>query len=294
MPRRRLRRRRCLLRRLRAHDPGGGVGAAARRNPIVRGAVGEGDPVSASAKVSVIMPAYNAAATLLASMQSVFAQSHADVELLVIDDRSKDATWEIVEETAKHEPRLVPIRQPQNGGVAAARNAGLEAASGTHIAFLDSDDRWRPEKLATQLAHLRETGGAISYTAYRRFDEQERTLSIVRPPASVRYADMLKSNRIGNLTGLYDRTLGEHRFERIGHEDYVFWLALVRKAGIAHRVPSDEPLADYLVRTGSLSADKKKAAKWQWNIYREVEKLDPIRAAWYFAHYAAIAVAKRR
>ena len=248
----------------------------------------------AAAKVSVVMPAYNAAATLRASMDSVFAQTHADVELLVIDDRSKDATWEIVQEVAAHEPRLVPIRQPQNGGVAAARNAGLEAASGSHIAFLDSDDRWRPEKLATQLAHLRETGAAISYTAYRRFDESDNTLSIVRPPAVARYTDMLKSNHIGNLTGVYDRALGEHRFQRIGHEDYVFWLALVRKAGLARRVPSEEPLADYLVRTGSLSADKKKAAQWQWNIYRNVEKLDPIRAAWYFAHYAAIAVAKRR
>jgi glycosyltransferase involved in cell wall biosynthesis len=250
--------------------------------------------IAGTAKVSVVMPAYNAAATLRASMDSVFAQTHGDVELLVIDDRSKDATWEIVQEVAAREPRLVPIRQPQNGGVAAARNAGLEAATGTHIAFLDSDDRWRPEKLATQLAHLRETGAAISYTAYRRFDEQDNTLSIVRPPASARYVDMLKSNRIGNLTGLYDRALGEHRFQRIGHEDYVFWLALVRKAGIAHRVPSDEPLADYLVRTGSLSADKKKAAQWQWNIYRNVEGLGPLRAAWYFAHYAAIAVAKRR
>ena len=55
-----------------------------------------------------------------------------------------------------------------------------------------------------------------------------------------------------------------------------------------------EPLADYLVSTGSLSADKRKAARWQWAIYRKVEGLDPVRAAWYFAHYAAIAVAKRR
>ena len=250
--------------------------------------------VAGMAKVSVVMPAYNAAATLQASMDSVFAQSHADVELLVIDDRSKDATWELIQDAAAREPRLVPIRQPQNGGVAAARNAGLEAATGTHIAFLDSDDRWLPDKLALQLAHMRETRAAISYTSYRRFDEAGRELSIVRPPAEVDYADMLKSNRIGNLTGIYDRSLGDARFDRIGHEDYVFWLKMVRRAGIARRVPTAEPLAEYLVRAGSLSADKHKAARWQWNIYRNVEGLGPLRAAWYFAHYAAIAVAKRR
>lgn len=253
-----------------------------------------GDGAPSRARVSVVMPAYNAAATLQASMDSVFAQTHADVELLVIDDCSQDASWEIIRDAAAREPGVVPIRMAKNGGVAAARNAGIEAATGTHIAFLDSDDRWRPEKLATQLAHMATTGTAISYAAYRRFDEADNTLSVVVPPPEADYAAMLKSNRIGNLTGLYDRAIGDGRFEKIGHEDYVFWLSMVRRAGIARRVATTEPLADYLVRTGSLSADKRKAARWQWNIYREVEKLDPLRSAWYFAHYAAIAVAKRR
>ncbi len=247
-----------------------------------------------SARVSVVMPAYNAAATLQASMDSVFAQTHADVELLVIDDCSSDATWELIQHAAAREPCVVPIKMHQNGGVAAARNAGIEAATGTHIAFLDSDDRWLPDKLALQLAHMQQTGTQISYTGYRRFDESGRELSIVRPPAEVDYTAMLKSNRIGNLTGLYDRSIGDARFQRIGHEDYVFWLQLVRRAGIARRVPTTAPLAEYLVRSGSLSADKRKAAQWQWNIYRNVEGLGPIRAAWYFAHYAAIAVSKRR
>ena len=253
-----------------------------------------GDGAPSRARVSVVMPAYNAAATLQASMDSVFAQTHADVELLVIDDCSQDASWEIIRDAAAREPGVVPIRQPRNAGVAAARNAGLEAATGTHIAFLDSDDRWRPEKLTLQLTHLRATGTPIGYAAYRRFDERGETLSTVRPPGEVRYADMLKSNRIGNLTGIYDRSIGDGRFEKIGHEDYVFWLAMVRKAGIARRVPTDAPLADYLVRDGSLSADKRKAAKWQWAIYRDIEKLGCMRSAWYFAHYAANAVAKRR
>lgn len=250
--------------------------------------------LAGTAKVSVVMPAYNAAATLQASMDSVLTQTHTDVELLVVDDSSRDASWTLIEAAAARDARVVAIRQPQNGGVAAARNAGIEAATGTHIAFLDSDDRWLPDKLALQLAHLRATGTMIGYTAYRRFDESGRVLSIVRPPAEVGYADMLKSNRIGNLTGLYDRALGDARFQRVGHEDYVFWLQLVRRAGIARRVPTAEPLAEYLVRTGSLSADKRKAAQWQWNIYRDVEGLGRIRAAWYFAHYAAIAVGKRR
>ena len=240
------------------------------------------------------MPAYNAEATLQASMHSVLSQSHDDLELLVVDDRSRDGTWDLVQAQAAADARVVPIRQPANAGVAAARNTGIEAARGQYIAFLDSDDQWHAGKLAAQVAHLRTSGAAIGYASYRRVDAEGRVLSTVQPPVRVRHADMLKSNRIGNLTGIYDRRLGDARFQRVGHEDYVFWLDLVRRAGEALRLPDPAPVADYLVRGDSLSADKFKAARWQWHIYRRVERLDPARAGWYFLHYAAIAAVKRR
>lgn len=243
--------------------------------------------------VSVVMPAFDAAATIAESMTSVLMQTHHAVELLVIDDRSRDATWDIVQAAAAEDARIVPIRMPANGGVAAARNAGLEAAQGAYIAFLDSDDLWREDKLERQLAHMRAGGARVCYTAYRRFGDDGETLSLVRPPSRVDYRAMLKSNRIGNLTGIYERALGDLRFRKVGHEDYVFWLQVVRAAGYAERVPSDAPLADYRVRGGSLSSNKARAARWQWAIYREIEGLGRARAAWYFAHYAAHALAKR-
>lgn len=244
-------------------------------------------------RVSVIMPAYNAASTLQASMDSVLGQAYRSVELLVVDDCSRDASWAIAEAAAARDARVVPLRQRTNQGVAAARNLGIEAATGSIIAFLDSDDTWHPEKLDRQVSHMLTTGALVSYAAYRRVDAQGRTLSLVHPPPHVRHADMLKSNRIGNLTGAYERSLGDARFQRIGHEDYVFWLDLVRRAGEATRIPDARPLADYLVRDGSLSGNKLRAAGWQWRIYREIERLDPLRAGWYFAHYAGNALLKR-
>jgi teichuronic acid biosynthesis glycosyltransferase TuaG len=251
------------------------------------------DDLRAAPKVSVVMPAYNAAATLQASMDSVLGQSHRALELLVVDDCSRDASLALAEAAAQRDCRVVPIRQPRNAGVAAARNLGIEAATGEIVAFLDSDDTWHAGKLERQVAHMRATGTQVSYGAYRRVDERGRVLSQVLPPARVRHADMLKSNRIGNLTGAYDRRLGEVRFQRIGHEDYVFWLELVRRAGQALRIPDPTPIADYLVRDGSLSGNKLRAAGWQWRIYREIERLDPLRSGWYFAHYAGNALLKR-
>lgn len=245
-------------------------------------------------EVSVVMPAYNAATTILRSMRSVLSQQDVAVELIVVDDRSTDRTWDLVQETAASDPRVVPIRQQANGGVSDARNTGIDAAQGGKLAFLDSDDCWHPGKLAAQLRFMRESGGAICYAPYRRVDAAGRQLSVVVPPRRVDYRAMLRSNRIGNLTAVYDRRLGDARFKRIGHEDYVFWLEMVRKAGVALRLPAATPVADYLVRAGSLSADKWRAASWQWSIYREIAGLDPIRSGWYFLNYAAIALGKRR
>ena len=247
---------------------------------------------AATARVSVVMPVYNAEATLRRSVASVLAQTHRDVELVAIDDGSRDASPQILEAYARTDPRVTVIRQG-NSGVAAARNTGIRAATGTHMAFLDSDDWWHPLKLERQLAHMDATGARIAYACYQRVDDRGEVLSTVHPPGRVDHAAMLRSNRIGNLTGLYDRVLGDATFQRIGHEDYAFWLEMVRRAGYAVRVGS-EPLAWYLVRGGSLSSDKAKAARWQWNIYRNVVGLSWPRAAWYFLHYAGNAVTKRR
>jgi glycosyltransferase involved in cell wall biosynthesis len=101
-------------------------------------------------KVSVIIPAYNCEAYIARAVQSVFDQHHTDLELIVVDDGSSDAT---VQALAPFRNRLHLIQQP-NAGVAAARNAGLRRARGDLIAFLDADDWWEPARLSAQLAAL--------------------------------------------------------------------------------------------------------------------------------------------
>lgn len=243
--------------------------------------------------VSVVMPAYNAERYIARSIASVLEQTYRQLELVVIDDHSTDGTLALADAVARTDSRVRVVRLPCNGGVAAARNAGISAARGDYIAFLDSDDWWHPAKLDRQVALLK--GGArISYACYQRVAEDGTVLATVTPPAAVSHADMLKSNHIGNLTGIYDRRLGDLSFRRIGHEDYVFWLEMVRRAGRAHRVEDTQPLAGYLVRKGSVSSDKLKAMRWQWHIYRQVEKLGIAAAGVYLLHYLWHAVGKRR
>ena len=103
--------------------------------------------------ISIIMPCYNAAAHLAASVGSVLAQTRQDWELIIVDDGSKDQSWPTLERLAANEPRIRIYRQP-NAGAAAARNRALREARGAHTAFLDSDDTWHPEFLDAMVTAL--------------------------------------------------------------------------------------------------------------------------------------------
>jgi glycosyltransferase involved in cell wall biosynthesis len=102
--------------------------------------------------ISVVIPAYNAAATLERALNSVVVQNYAPLDVMVIDDGSTDDTAAVAKNYPSLPVRL--IRQPRNGGESLAMNAGIEAAQFDLIAFLDADDAWRAGKLEAQIAAL--------------------------------------------------------------------------------------------------------------------------------------------
>ena len=99
--------------------------------------------------VSVVIPTYNRAGMLPRAMDSVLAQTYDDLELVVVDDGSTDDTEAVV--TGYDDPRVRYVAHETNRGANVARNTGIEAAAGEYVAFLDSDDEWRPEKLQRQM-----------------------------------------------------------------------------------------------------------------------------------------------
>lgn len=241
--------------------------------------------------VSIVMPAYNAQSYIKSAIDSVLGQTFQDWELLVVDDLSVDDTAEYV--LSYKDDRIRYLKNPRNLGAAQTRNRAIDAARGRYIAFLDSDDIWLPYKLAAQVALL-DSGMAISYGDYVRISEDGRLLAGVSVPAVLRYDDMLKSNFIGHLTGIYSKErLPDLRFEAGGHEDYVFWLRAVKIAGEIHATLPGTPLAQYRVVKNSLSSNKGKAMRWQWNIYRNVLKLPVLQSFYYFLFYIFNALRKR-
>ena len=110
--------------------------------------------------VSVVLPTYERADSVGEAMESVLAQTRADLELLVVDGGSDDRTPEVVR--GFDDPRVRYLRRDERGGVSAARNRGVAAAAGDLVAFADDDDRWHPEKLERQVAALRDASGSAS------------------------------------------------------------------------------------------------------------------------------------
>lgn len=150
--------------------------------------------------VSVIIPAFNAAATIEETLLSVRRQTHQALEIIVIDDGSSDRTREVADAQAALDPRIRVITQ-QNAGVAAARNLGIREARGEYIAPVDADDLWRPRKIERQLRALHAAGpeAGLAYCWSAIIDEESRITS--RDSNSSHAGDVLLQLFYGNFVG---------------------------------------------------------------------------------------------
>jgi glycosyltransferase involved in cell wall biosynthesis len=122
--------------------------------------------------VSVVIPNYNCSGFLPAALDSVFAQTYPDVEILVVDDGSTDDSLQVL---GRYADRVRVLRQP-NQGVSAARNHGIRESRGDLIAFLDADDLWDREKLAKQVPLFANPNVGLVYCAVEYIDEAGKSL----------------------------------------------------------------------------------------------------------------------
>jgi glycosyltransferase involved in cell wall biosynthesis len=221
------------------------------------------------------MPAYNVAPYLGAAMDSVLSQTHRDVELIVVDDGSTDDTPRIAGERARRDGR-VRILHRANGGIAAARNDAMRAATAPVFAILDSDDLWDPSYLETQLAILEQRpdvdvvtanawllGGRHDGRSARPFPDArpEPDLAAIISDETAVFIMSVFRRRMYDAIGGFDETFRTN-------EDYDYWL---RAAAAGFRFTrNDRPLGRYRRRHDSLSADDVRMVR---GILRVYEKL---------------------
>ena len=241
--------------------------------------------------VSVITPAHNCAKYIGKTIESVQAQSYTDWEMVIVDDRSTDNTREVVETYAAKDSRVRYMCLDENSGAAVARTEAMKAAQGEYMAFLDSDDMWKPEKLEKQLAFMREGCHAFSCTAYEQVDEQGRPLEkVIKTIPRTNYNRLLLDCPVGNSTVMYNvREMGKFEVPNIRkRNDDALWLQMLKKEPYIWGM--SDVLAEYRVREGSISHNKLDLVKYHWKLYREIEHLSVVRSVFHIAVWGFIKV----
>lgn len=224
--------------------------------------------------VSIIMPSWNTARFIAASIQSVLDQTYPNWELLLVDDCSTDETDSVIAPFLRDQ-RIRYFRNEKNVGAALTRNRALREARGEWIAFLDSDDLWAADKLEKQLAFMQAGGYVFSYTEYHRIDEEGQPLKLyVSGPETVNSRKIYRYDYIGHLTAMY--SAGHFGLIQIRdikkNNDYAIWLQLFKKNGTeAHLLKED--LAAYRVRKNSISHHDKliKMIKSHYDLFHDCD-----------------------
>ncbi len=242
--------------------------------------------------VSVVMPTFNSVEYMNESISSVLSQSYSNIELIIIDDCSTDGTQEALIEWQSKDARIQFFSLDSNSGAAIARNKAIEKARGRYIAFLDSDDFWKEEKLKIQISQMEKERISFSYTTYRVRNVTSGDEATRDAPNFVDYHALLKNNVIGCSTVILDiELLGKKYFPLIRkRQDFALWLSIL-KEGIIAKKAGDE-LTIYNVRSDSLSSNKINSSIYTWRVYREVEKLPLPKAIYYFLNYAFFGILK--
>jgi glycosyltransferase involved in cell wall biosynthesis len=217
------------------------------------------DALAADRAVSVIVPCYNAVETLRATLDSLRSQTLSDWEALCVDDGSADRTPDLLEAAAAADPRVRWMRG-EHRGPGAARNAGLRAARGRRVVFLDADDIAHPDAL-TVLSNASEEAGdnTIVTAGYELLTQSGEGLSLLRFPSAPAFSvdALLRGNPIPPMTMVPRALLSESPFDESGSlrgcEDWDLWLRLAHGGTMCVTLP--RVLFGYRLHSRSLSHD---------------------------------------
>ena len=243
--------------------------------------------------VSIITPTYNCGKFIARTIDSVQAQTYTNWEMIIVDDCSKDDTKEVVEKYMENDSRIKYECLETNSGAAVARTRAMELATGSYMAFLDSDDIWKPEKLEKQLKFMEDNDINFSCTEYEQIDEDDNKLGrVIKVVKKTGYNRLLLDCPVGNSTVMYNvEKMGKFEVPNIRkRNDDALWLQMLKKEKYIIGMP--EVLMEYRIRQNSISSNKVALIKYHWKLYREIEHLNVFRSAFHVCWWIFLKVFK--
>lgn len=233
--------------------------------------------------VTVITPVYNSESFIHLTIDSVRNQSYTNWEMICVDDCSTDNSESIIREYIKQDSRIHYYKLDKNQGAAKARNKAIEMSKGRYIAFLDSDDLWKKNKLESQIEFMKSKGVVLTHTQYDSIDENGKLINklIETKKDKVVYKDMLSKNHLGCLTVMYDsQKLGKVYMPDIRmRQDHALWIKIMKKGYASFKL--NEVLATYRVHENSMSSSKFRLVGYHWKLLRDIENLNIFSSIYY-------------
>ena len=240
-------------------------------------------PSSFEYLVSIITPVYNSGLFLDEMIQSVISQSITNWELLLVDDFSSDNSISIIEKYTNKYPNINLIKNSKNIGPGLSRNKAIKKAKGRYIAFLDSDDIWKKDKLSIQLSFMQKNNISFSHASYGYMDEESNISNKIFRVSSfpITYKNLLKKTEISCLTAIFDVSLiGKQYMPDLRQaEDYSLWLKILGNGIVSY--PIKDVLAYYRQRKGSVTNRKISLIFKHWHFLYHNQGLSFIVSIYY-------------
>lgn len=241
--------------------------------------------------VSIIIPVHNSEKYIKQALESINRQTYQNYEIIIIDDFSKDKTLDII--TNMNIDKIKIIKLKKHLGVAIARNIGIRKANGRYIAFLDSDDIWKKEKLEKQIEFIKDK--SFIYSSYKYINSNcTKMSSKVHILENTDYKKALKNCRILTSTCMIDLNKIPKRYcymPDIMIEDYATWLNILKKGYIAYG--QNEELVYYRKSPKSRSSNKIHTAHYRWKVYKKQKNVSYIYLSFCFLTYMLNGICKR-
>ena len=227
--------------------------------------------------VSIIIPYYKKKDYIKKTINSILKQTYKKFEIIIINDEPGELSKNILSFLKKKDSRIKIINNKKNIGAGKSRNKGINIAKGKYIAFIDSDDLWKKNKLLKQIEFMRKKNIEISHTSYEIIDD-DLAIRGTRQAKLTNYKKLIKSCDIGLSTVIIKKSLIKNlRFPNLKtKEDYVLWLEIAKKGKTIHAL--NTKLTQWRKSKNSLSSSVARKLTDGYYVYRHHLKFSVIKS----------------
>jgi len=220
--------------------------------------------------IDIVLPNYNSSKFLKQTLKSILAQTYKNWRLIIIDDCSDYKTIDILKNYTK-DKRVKIFWQKKNRGAGFCRNFAIKKSKSPYIAFIDSDDIWKKNKLENQINFMTKNNYLFTYTYYETFGERKKFIS---PPLKFNFSSFIHNTSIATSTMMVKRSeIKNIKFTNTKIcEDYFFKCKLLKKVDNAFCL--NKFLTKYRIRKNSLQSNILRNFFWIWKINKNFNKLN--------------------